>query len=151
MSDPAAAPAPNVHASVVAFGPYQGILIHGPSGSGKSRLALRLIEAGAQLVADDQVFLSARGGHLFARAPHAIAGLVEMRGLGLLTLPYRRLARLALAIDLLPGRADNAASRLPEPGRYSFSGVSLPCIQGQTDSAFPAALAQVVARLRTTE
>lgn len=141
----------NVHASVVAFGPLGGVLIIGPSGAGKSRMALRLIEVGAQLVADDQVFLSARNDQLYARAPRPTAGRVEMRGLGLLTLPYRRLARLALAIDLSSGPEHNAASRLPVPERYFFSGVSVPCIHGQADAAFPLAVSRYLPRLANTE
>lgn len=143
--------AANVHASVVAFGPFRGVLILGPSGAGKSRLALRLVEIGAQLVADDQVFLCARDTFLYARAPRATAGMIEMRGLGLLSLPHRRLVRLALAVDMSRQVTNNAASRLPEPNRYFFSGIALPCIHWQPDSAFPTALARYVCALRNTE
>lgn len=140
--------AANHHASAVAFGPDKGILILGRSGAGKSRLALALIDAGAQLVADDQVLLSAQGGALYARAPRSIAGMIEVRGLGLLTMAYRRLARLVLALDLdLP-----PARRLPEPEMRPFAGAlagtSLPCLPAAGDGAFPRAVAQYIRSAR---
>jgi len=74
-----------------------------------------------------------------------------MRGLGILTLPYRRLVRLALAVMMGTPPIQNAASRLPQPARHFIHGVALPCIHGQTDSAFPAALARYVSGLRNME
>jgi HPr kinase/phosphorylase len=139
--------AANHHASAVAFGPFGGVLILGPSGAGKSRLALRLIEAGAQLIADDQVFLTACDGALYARAPGSIAGKLEMRGLGIISLPFRRLARLALAVDL----GEPVPDRLPHPRQRVVATVSLPCISGQTDPAFPAAVAHYMRQARRTE
>ena len=70
-----------VHATCVAIGD-RAVLLCGPSGSGKSDLALRLIDGGAQLVADDQVVLRAEGGRIVARAPEALAGRMEVRGIG---------------------------------------------------------------------
>ncbi len=84
-----------------------GVLLLGPSGSGKSDLLLRLIDRGFALVADDQV--EVEDG--VARAPAALAGLVEVRGLGILRLPCVASARLALAVVLGEGE------RLPEPAR----------------------------------
>ncbi|RMF16145.1 MAG: serine kinase, partial [Alphaproteobacteria bacterium] len=93
MRDPSATSAPSisdakgelVHASCVAWH-GRGILLRGPSGAGKSALALRLIEAGALLVADDYVVLDAQStpDRLLAAPPPRIAGLIEVRGLGLL-------------------------------------------------------------------
>jgi len=135
--------AANVHASAVAFGPARGVLILGPSGAGKSRLALALIEAGAQLVADDQVLLTADKGALFACAPRATRGLIEVRGLGLVRLAARRLARIVLAVDLA-----DAPARLPEPGARAFAGVTIACHPGRADSSFARGLAHYVTGLR---
>jgi len=140
--------AANHHASAVAFGPERGILILGRSGAGKSRLALALIDVGAQLVADDQVLLTAQDGALYARAPRSIAGMIEVRGLGLLTMAYRRLARLVLAIDLdLP-----PARRLPElemrPFAGHLAGMSLPCLPAAGDGSFPRAVAHYIRSLK---
>jgi serine kinase of HPr protein (carbohydrate metabolism regulator) len=77
-----------------------GILLLGPSGAGKSDLALRLIERGAELVADDRTDLFVERGHLAARAPASIAGYIEVRGLGILELPYADKVRIALVVDL---------------------------------------------------
>jgi len=92
-----------------------GILLLGESGAGKSDLALRLIALGAELVADDRVELSAGADGLMARAPKTIMGLIEIRNVGILTLPYATEARIALAVLL--GTAENLP-RLPEHERY---------------------------------
>ncbi|WP_333828632.1 HPr kinase/phosphorylase [Pararhodobacter sp.] len=113
---------PNLHASAVAFGPQSGILITGPSGSGKSTVALSLIGLGAQLVADDQTLITRDGPALFARAPRNIAGLIELRGFGLIRLIPRRLARIRLVIDL----AQPEKQRLPLPETCTIRGVTLP-------------------------
>ena len=128
--------APNLHACAVAFGPTRGVLILGPSGAGKSRLAMALMAEGAQLVADDQVLLTESGGALYARAPAAIAGMIEARGLGLLTLPFRRLARIILAVDLALTQ-----TRLPEPQQRCLHRVTIECLPARPDSAFARALA----------
>lgn len=104
MSDPV-----NIHASCVAIG-NKGVLLLGKSGSGKSDLALRLIDGGAKLVADDRTLLFLRGVALHARAPDTIRGLLEIRGVGIVELPVRRHVRLALAVLL--GRE---GARLPKP------------------------------------
>lgn len=131
--------AANVHGSAVAFGPARGVLILGASGAGKSRLALNLIDKGAQLVADDQVFLASDQGALFARAPQSTAGLIEVRGLGILRLGHRRLARIVLAIDM-----EAPAPRLSLPVPRELAGVTVPCLPGLPDASFAAALARYV-------
>lgn len=128
-----------VHASVVAFGAERGVVILGPSGSGKSRLALGLIEQGAHLVGDDRVHLIPDRGALFARVPRSIAGLIEVRGLGILRLPHLRLARVVLAIDL---EAPMPRLALPEP--RVLAGITVPCLPGAADATFSAALARYV-------
>lgn len=135
----------NLYASAVAFGPDRGVLILGPSGAGKSRLALALIGEGAQLVADDQVILCPSADRLHVRAPRATEGLIEVRGLGLLRLSARRLARVVLAIDLtLP------TTRLPEAATRRLGGVTIPCLPGRADTSFSRGLAHYLQCLNTT-
>ncbi|HSK40504.1 MAG TPA: HPr kinase/phosphatase C-terminal domain-containing protein [Arenibaculum sp.] len=94
-----------------------GVLLRGPSGSGKSDLALRLIDAGARLVADDQVELSREDGRIVARAPDRLAGLIEVRGIGILRIDAAERADVGLVVDLVPsdGRIGRPPiDRLPE-------------------------------------
>lgn len=113
-----------IHASCVAVD-GRAILLRGPSGSGKSDLALRLIEAGAFLVADDQVVLEAVGGVLFANPPEPLAGMIEVRGIGIIEDQPWQGAPVALVIDLVePDRVE----RLPEPQTCVLEGVELPCL-----------------------
>jgi serine kinase of HPr protein (carbohydrate metabolism regulator) len=89
-----------------------GVLLRGPSGSGKSDLALRLIDGGARLVADDQVELALdAAGRVMARAPRDLAGLLEVRGIGILTMETVRTAPVTLVVDL---ESDERVERLPE-------------------------------------
>lgn len=88
-----------VHASCVAI-KGQGVLIIGPSGSGKSDLALRLIDRGARLVSDDQSIVTLENGRLLARPPQTIQGLVEVRGLGVRAMEWEADVPLAVAIEL---------------------------------------------------
>lgn len=92
-----------------------GVLILGESGRGKSDLALRLIERGAALVADDRVELFVQEDRLWARPPARLAGLIEIRGLGILRMPHAADAAIALAVRLVD---TGIASRLPEPQTY---------------------------------
>ena len=101
----------------------RAVLLRGPSGSGKSDLALRLIDAGARLVADDQVELAARDGTLWARAPAALAGRLEVRGLGIRRMAYRDRSAVGLLVDLV---AADAVPRLPEPESETIEGIVLP-------------------------
>lgn len=89
----------NIHAGCVRLG-RAGVLLLGPSGSGKSDLALRLIADGAKLVSDDRSELFLRGGKLHARPPKALAGLLEIRGLGIVAHPHAAEAAIALAVRL---------------------------------------------------
>jgi serine kinase of HPr protein (carbohydrate metabolism regulator) len=88
----------------------QGVLIRGPSGSGKSMLAAALISRGAKLVADDRVHLSACHGRLVATAPAAIVGVLELRGRGLISVPHERNAVIRLLVDIV---AAEQLERLP--------------------------------------
>lgn len=100
-----------VHATCVALAD-RGVLLRGPSGSGKSDLALRLIDRGGALVADDQVAVSVEDGRLVARAPASLHGLIEVRGLGILRRPARDQAPVLLVVDLV---APEAVERMPLP------------------------------------
>lgn len=109
-----------VHATTVAIG-GRGVLISGPSGSGKSDLALRLIDRGAALVADDRTLVRAEGGRAVASAPATIAGRLEVRGLGLLSLPAAPPTPLALCVELA-----RSVERLPTPRTRAVAGVPVP-------------------------
>src|ERR1700704_3395598 len=102
----------NVHASCVAIGRH-GVLLLGRSGAGKSDLALRLIDEGAKLVADDRTILFVSKRALQAKAPASIKGLLEIRGLGIVELPVRSVAKIALVV-----RLGKEGTRLPEPRIY---------------------------------
>jgi serine kinase of HPr protein (carbohydrate metabolism regulator) len=101
---------------------WRGVLVTGPSGSGKSDLALRLIGRGWRLVADDYSHVFASGGALYATAPGTIAGRIEARGLGIVTTPVLGTARLVLAVDCL----DRSPERLPGDDRVALAGLALP-------------------------
>jgi len=101
----------------------RGVLIIGASGRGKSDLALRLIDRGARLVSDDYTVLRADGRRLVASSPTAIAGMLEVRGVGIVEMEPTREAPVCLVIDL-----DRAPERLPEPGSASFLGLDLPAL-----------------------
>lgn len=94
-----------------------GVLLLGRPGAGKSDLTLRLLDHGFALVADDQVLIEDDE----AAAPAALAGLLEVRGLGLVHLPYRPRTRLALAVALDP----TPPPRLPQPETEPESGLPL--------------------------
>ena len=112
------------HGTVVAF-EGQGVLLRGAPGAGKSDLALRLIAIGAELVADDQVDLVAEAAGLVARVPPTIAGLIEVRGVGIRALPYRPEAVLALVVDLVGA---DQVERLPDSAVEQLEGCAIPRI-----------------------
>ena len=118
--------APTIHASAVLIGP-KAVLIRGPAGSGKSTLAWQLLSGAlpfARLVADDRAHVEACAGRLLVRPAPALAGLTEIRGLGIRRLPYEPVAAVGLVVDL--AAAD--AGRLPatEAGQTTLGGVTLP-------------------------
>lgn len=119
-----------VHGTCVALGP-NAALLRGGSGSGKSDLALRFLalppEDGLapKLVADDQVRLTASGDGVMASAPQAIAGLIEVRGLGIQPTPFEPSARLVVVCDLVS--AEDVPRMPPETWeRAAFAGVDIP-------------------------
>ena len=120
--------AATVHASAVLAG-ARAVLIRGPSGAGKSRLALELIAAAraghlrfARLVGDDRVHLESAGGRLLVRPADALAGMVELRGAGILRLPHEACAVVGLVVDLAAADAE----RLPEKSQIEIEGIDLP-------------------------
>lgn len=108
-----------LHATTVAID-GAAVLIEGPSGSGKSDLALRLIDRGAVLVADDATLVLRTPAGLIARAPATIAGRMEVRGIGLVTLPHLAQAPVALLVRVEPD-----PPRLPERRRRVVAGVEV--------------------------
>jgi len=146
-----AADAATIHASAVLIGP-KAALIRGPAGSGKSRLVWDLLQAAAQgalpfarLVADDRAYVEACAGRLLVRPAPALAGMLEIRGLGIRHLPYEPVAVVSLLVDL----ATAGAARYPGPeaGKTTIDEVSLPQL---TVAPGTPALAMVLAFLRTT-
>ncbi len=99
-----------------------GVLVRGPSGSGKSDLALRLIDGGAGLVADDRAELTLEGGRVVVTAPPEIAGLFEVRGQGVRRLPWVERAVLGLVVDLV---GPEEVERLAETARCEILGLTL--------------------------
>jgi HPr kinase/phosphorylase len=141
-----------IHASAVLVG-ARAVLIRGPAGSGKSRLAYALIEAAAaglvrfaRLVADDRVHIAPAHGRLLARPADALAGLIEIRGLGLRRLPFEPVAVVGLVMDLEAGDA----MRLPQPeGRHAdVADIRLPRLSVAC-GADP--LSHAIAALRTAD
>lgn len=120
------APLETIHATTIAIrrGPgWRAVLLAGRSGCGKSDLALRLIDRGAMLVADDYTDLHDDGGRLFATPPARIAGRLEVRGLGLIDLPHLDTAPVALLVTL-----DEAVERMPEPSSRRLAGFAVPVV-----------------------
>ncbi|HLJ63468.1 MAG TPA: serine/threonine protein kinase [Stellaceae bacterium] len=103
----------------------RGVLLRGPSGSGKSDLALRLLESGARLVADDQTELTREGEGVIMSAPAPIAGRIEAWGLGIVEVPALGAAKLALVVDLVPRER---LERLPEPQSCQILGAIFPLL-----------------------
>ncbi len=109
----------NIHATGIVLGAV-GVLIRGPSGSGKSLLALELLDSwatrgeAASLVSDDRVVLAERAGGLVMSPAPNIAGLIELRGRGILTRPYLTEAPVDLVVDLV-----DELVRMPEPSAFA--------------------------------
>jgi serine kinase of HPr protein (carbohydrate metabolism regulator) len=102
------APQP-IHATCISINGH-GVLIIGASGSGKSDLALRLIDRGARLVSDDYTNVKAENGKLIASPPETIAGKIEVRGVGIVEIPYAPSTLVSLIVDL-----EGVIDRFPDP------------------------------------
>jgi serine kinase of HPr protein (carbohydrate metabolism regulator) len=115
----------NIPATAVAVN-GKGVLLRGASGSGKSDLALRLIDRGAALIADDYVTADMVSGAVQLTPPDAIAGMLELRGAGVAKIPFEKDVPLALVVDLV--RPDDV-ERMPEPAEATICGASVPLIR----------------------
>jgi HPr kinase/phosphorylase len=145
--------APTIHASAVLVG-ARAVLIRGPAGSGKSRLVLNLIHAAAsglvvfaRLVADDRVHVEAVHDSVVARPPAALAGLLEVRGLGIRQLQYEPMALISWVVDL--GAAPSP--RMPDvaTAHTVLAGITLPRLAVAPGcDPVPLVLAAVVGRSR---
>lgn len=115
------APAITLHASTVAIG-GRAVMLCGASGSGKSDLALRLIDRGAVLVADDYTLLRAEIGGLLAAPPTGIAGKIEIRGIGIVEMPHMRDIPVGMIVQLT-----DAIERMPDgPSTRTIAGIDVP-------------------------
>lgn len=119
----------HLHATCVALpdgdGGWSGVLLRGAPGAGKSDLALRLIDGGARLVADDQTVLRRAGAVLVASPPAALAGKMEVRGLGILEVPHLPSVAVVLVCDLVDAET---VERHPEPRQVSIAETALPLL-----------------------
>ena len=149
MNADTAKAAATVHASAVLVG-ARAVLIRGPAGAGKSRLALALVQAAerglltfARLVGDDRIELAACHGRIVARPARALAGLIEVRGLGIRRLDHEPVAVIGLVVDLAPSEAE----RLPGPAEQevAIAGISIPLLAiGPGLDPLPAVLARLL-------
>jgi serine kinase of HPr protein (carbohydrate metabolism regulator) len=117
------------HAGLIAFydgGFWRGALISGPAGVGKSDLALRALDQGFRLVADDRTLLFACRGRLYGRSPGPLSGLIEVRGLGVLRQPALPFAQVALWVRCKT--AAETVERLPGPATVRRLNVDLPAL-----------------------
>ena len=134
-----------VHGTCVALDDV-GILLRGMSGSGKSDLALRLIDGGALLVADDRVDLIRIQDNLWAKPPEFLAGKLEVRGIGIVSMPFYPRVQIRLVVDLV---ADRAVERLPLDLSVSVLDIAIPCLKLDPFTASaPAKIRAMVAALR---
>lgn len=122
-----------VHASCIAIA-GRAVLLFGPSGSGKSDLALRLIDEGATLVSDDYTDLATQRGALLARAPANIWGQMEVRGLGIVRMVPADDVPVSLMIELTA-----TVERLPEPASRAYLDIAIPLVAIDAHTASAAA------------
>lgn len=133
------------HATAICYR-GKGLLITGPSGSGKSGLALQLMALGAVLIADDRVALRRAGPQVMMSCPATIAGLIEARGIGILNAPREETAPLSAVVDLEQVEHD----RLPPSRSVSYLGVEFPLYWRVDASHFGAGLLHLLAHGRSS-
>jgi len=126
-------------------GGWAGLLITGPSGSGKSDLALRLIASGWRLVSDDRTCLWASGGRVWAKAPPPLAELVAARGVDIVRVPRREVAPVVLVAACLP--PGETPERLPDKAFTELAGVAVQQLAiAALDASTPVKLERALAR-----
>ena len=132
-----------LHAGLIAQrvdGRWRGVLIEGPSGAGKSDLALRALDQGFRLVADDRVLIWTSADGLYGRAPDALSGLIEVRGLDVLAVEPLPFCGIAMIARL--ARPD----RIPEPATETILGVQVPLLEVDPfETSAPAKLGRALA------
>jgi len=136
MGDDGMAPLTETLHSTIVSVDGRAVLIFGASGTGKSALALQLMTLGAVLVADDRSIIMRDGSILLASAPTTIAGQIEARGIGILTVPFEPSAQVVLAVDM--GRPTD--SRMPEAETIDVLGQPVRCLRRVDGPHFAAAV-----------
>ena len=127
---------------------WRGVLLEGPSGAGQSDLALRAIDAGWSLVADDRTLIWACEGRLYGRAPDTLGGLIEARGLGVLACPRRAFAEIVL-VAVCTGRGP--VERLPDDETQSLGDVLVPVVRlAALEASAPVKLGYALSHLGLT-
>jgi serine kinase of HPr protein (carbohydrate metabolism regulator) len=138
-----------LHGGLVALrlgGRWRGALILGPSGAGKSDLALRALDAGFRLVADDRVTVWTSGGALYGRAPDPLNGLIEARGTGVVAASPVRFAEIVLAVRCV--ETGEAVERMPEPAAETVAGAAVPLMRiDAREASAPAKLRRALLHL----
>ena len=129
-----------IHATTIDIA-GSGVLLSGPSGSGKSDLALRLIDGGARLVADDRTDLALADGRLVASAPREIAGRMEVRGLGVLEKDAVPQTVLTLVVELVD---PENVERVPKEATTTLLGIDVPVVRLHAFEASAAAQIRAV-------
>ncbi|MBS0271140.1 MAG: aldolase [Proteobacteria bacterium] len=115
----------HLHSTCVAV-KYQAVLIAGKPGMGKTSLALQLIDRGAILVSDDQTLISLEDGILIATSPASLRGRIEVRNIGICTLPFQEKSPLALCVEICE---NDFPDRLPEPAFTAYHDIQIPVLK----------------------
>ena len=134
-----------VHATAVLVG-ADGVLIRGESGSGKSALALALIERGGRLIADDRLTISACHDRIVASAPQATLGMIELRGRGVIAVPHERFGVIRLVADVV---SEEGLDRMPEEHQLTAALLGIVLPRQPVPTATDQAVRLVEAALRT--
>ena len=137
-----------LHAGLIALrdqGVWRGVLLRGEAGSGKSDLILRALTAGFRLVADDRTLVWRSGAALFGRAPETLSGLIELRGVGVVSEEALPLSQIALVVRC---ERPEAVERMPEAEFETHFGVMAPLLRIHAlDASAPAKLGRALKRL----
>ncbi|MFM8819530.1 MAG: HPr kinase/phosphorylase [Phenylobacterium sp.] len=136
---------PARHASLLALwsgGRWRGVLVEGASGSGKSDLALRALDLGFRLISDDRTLVWSSDGAAYGRAPESLAGLLEVRGVGVLRIPALAFCRIDLVV------MSGTPERLPDPEFAVLAGAPIRRLSLRlTDASAPHRLKEALCRL----